>query len=192
MMNWFLPILAFSIKAHLSHIARFDLPFLMIVRALAQRDNFFNGWKERGKTPAPRIVSGIFFTAASLFAIALFLSFLASLAGDEAAGPPVEGPGNFGGLAVVLLSCLCTAYLEEGFFRFYLLEKMSLLGRGIVFSVVVSALLFAALHLWEGPWGVFNAAAAAFLLSFVYIETRNLHIAALAHFCYNVAVYLSS
>jgi membrane protease YdiL (CAAX protease family) len=183
-------ILTFSIKSHLLAVVRLKLPFLMLVWALAERENYFNRRQDGRRKMTVNAVLVILLASVALFIIALVFSSLASLAGEGAAASFVERPENVAEFAAMLIACLSTAYLEESFFRFYLLEKLNALGRSTVYAVAVSALAFAALHLWEGRWGVLNAAAAALLLSFAYLKTRKLHIAALAHFLYNAAVYM--
>jgi membrane protease YdiL (CAAX protease family) len=180
-------ILKFSIKSHLPDIIRSTLPLLMLVRVLALRENFPKRRSERANPLSA--AAGIILSGAGLFTIALFFSALASLAGEGTA-PLAERPENYAEFAVMLISCLGTAYLEEGFFRFYFLEKLNALGRSAGFSVAVSAFGFAVLHLWEGRWGVLNAFTAAIFLSFIYLKTRKLHIPALAHFIYNTVVYM--
>ncbi|HOJ98858.1 MAG TPA: CPBP family intramembrane metalloprotease [Termitinemataceae bacterium] len=58
--------------------------------------------------------------------------------------------------------------------------------------LIVSSLLFALTHLYQGPLGCFQAFGAGLILSFVYLQTESVHIPALAHGIFNLLVYLWS
>ena len=104
--------------------------------------------------------------------------------------------------AIICFSCICTGYLEESFFRFYLLSRFN--GGGILLSkreklklsapavTAVSAALFSICHIYEGPWGMANAALSGVLLSLVFLRYRSLHGIALAHGLYNIAAYAAA
>jgi membrane protease YdiL (CAAX protease family) len=89
----------------------------------------------------------------------------------------------------MLFSCLSTGYLEEGFFRFYLLSKLGETGIKNGTLVFVSTLLFSVCHIYEGPWGMLNAVLAGTFLSLMFLHFRSLHGIALAHGLYNAFVY---
>jgi membrane protease YdiL (CAAX protease family) len=89
----------------------------------------------------------------------------------------------------LVISCISTAYLEESFFRFYLLSKREEMGIGPHRAVLLSTLLFSICHVYEGPWGFLNAALSGMVLAFVFLRFRSLHGIALAHALYNVLVY---
>jgi len=92
---------------------------------------------------------------------------------------------------VVVVSCVSTGYLEESYFRAYLLTRFEGLRVPAATGIAVSVFLFALCHLYEGPWGVLNAAAAGALLSFVFLRTRSVHAASWAHAAYNIFVWAS-
>jgi membrane protease YdiL (CAAX protease family) len=87
------------------------------------------------------------------------------------------------------LSCLSTGYLEESYFRYYLLGKLEDFGLSPLVSILMGVLLFSFCHLYEGPWGVLNAFLAGTLLSLIFVRFRSLHGIALAHGLYNIFVY---
>jgi membrane protease YdiL (CAAX protease family) len=93
--------------------------------------------------------------------------------------------------AVIVLFCLCTGYWEEGVFRVYFLTVCRRAGVNIYASVLLSTVVFAWCHAYEGPAGMINAGFAGILLSAVYIKTDSYHGLALAHAAYNILAYLS-
>lgn len=121
----------------------------------------------------------------------LILSFVMTL--FPAPLPPrIEAPNGYAGWIVLVISCMGTGYLEESFFRFYILRKLknwvSSHGVRIAFSVV----LFAVCHAYEGPWGMLNAAVAGFLFATLYERYKSLNGLALAHGTYNIFVYIAA
>jgi membrane protease YdiL (CAAX protease family) len=142
--------------------------------------------------PRPGKRDGLVALAAlgALVLIAAATGFLASLlpGGEAAAG--LEAPRTVSGWAVVLVSCAVTGYLEEGFFRAYIITRLGDIGVEGLRAVVVSVVLFSLCHLYEGPWGVVNAALAGSALSVAFIRGRSLHGPAWAHGAYNAFVYL--
>jgi membrane protease YdiL (CAAX protease family) len=181
-----------------------DTPSICFLRE-AEARNYYRG--KNGKTGEKRnhlvLLSGDVKTSLTflrdtglcfviLLIIAFTLGFFASFADGKKTEAIAAAPESAAGLVVLFLFCLSTAYLEESYFRFYLLEKFASLGMNTIIAVTVSALSFAFLHSWEGFWGIFNALFAALFLSFIYLKTRNLHVIALSHAAYNIFVYMSS
>ena len=104
--------------------------------------------------------------------------------------PKISAPHNPIGWIVIVLSCISTGYLEESYFRYYLLSKFDdLIPQGAL-RIVLSTVLFAVCHIYEGPWGVMNAALAGMILGIVFIKYRSLHGVAIAHGVYNIFVYV--
>jgi membrane protease YdiL (CAAX protease family) len=91
--------------------------------------------------------------------------------------------------AVLVFSCFSSAYLEESFFRFYLLSRKEDMGIGPHRAVLVSTLLFSLCHIYEGPWGFLNSALSGVVLAYVFLRFRSLHGVAIAHALYNVLAY---
>ncbi|MDR0314269.1 MAG: CPBP family intramembrane metalloprotease [Treponema sp.] len=106
--------------------------------------------------------------------------------------PIVEAPVDALGWIAVGLSCVGTGYLEESFFRFYLLQKLESRVPQKTARILFSVLLFAVCHVYEGPLGIMNAALAGFLLSIIFTQYRTLHGIAWAHALYNSLVYIFS
>ena len=104
----------------------------------------------------------------------------------------VEAPDSAAGWAMMIISCISTGYLEESFFRFYLLKKLEDWVPFRPARVIFAVLLFALCHGYEGPWGILNAVIAGILLSVLFERYRSLHGIAWAHGLYNAFVYALS
>ena len=124
-----------------------------------------------------------------LIVIGLSIASLISASGTAMPPPRIEGPYNFIGWLVVILACLGTGYLEELYFRYYLLAKMENIIPQTAVRVLFSTILFAVVHMYYGPWGILNAAIAGLFLSVLFLRTRSLHGIAVAHAGYNMFVY---
>jgi membrane protease YdiL (CAAX protease family) len=106
--------------------------------------------------------------------------------------PVVEAPSDALGFIAVGLSCTGSGYLEESFFRFYLLQKTEEFIPNKIFRILFSTLLFALCHAYEGIGGIVNAALAGFFLSILFEKNKSLHGIAWAHALYNSLVYIFS
>ncbi|MDR0497344.1 MAG: CPBP family intramembrane metalloprotease [Treponema sp.] len=93
---------------------------------------------------------------------------------------------------VLGFSCISTGYLEEIFFRFYLLSKRKELNMSDPLALIFSTALFSVCHIYEGPWGFINSIISGFLLSFIFLRYKSLHGIALAHGIYNFLAYVIS
>ncbi len=95
-----------------------------------------------------------------------------------------------GNLAALILSLILTwteaAFIEEMFFRAYLLNRlMDLFSQpllGIFLALVIHAILFGLGHTYQGITGVLDTALAGFLLGLLYLYARkNLWLPILVH-----------
>ena len=118
------------------------------------------------------------------------LLFIVSQAYGLALPPRIEAPGNVLGWIVMAFYCFGTGYLEESYFRYYLLSKLRRTLPKPIVRIFLSAFLFSLCHMYEGPWGVLNAALAGILLSVLFIRYRSLHGIAWAHAVHNMFVYI--
>jgi membrane protease YdiL (CAAX protease family) len=101
----------------------------------------------------------------------------------------IESPATVLGWIVMAFSCLGTGYLEESYFRYYLLTKLEKQQPNVLLRIIFSTILFSFCHIFEGPGGIINAMLAGFLLSWLYNRYRSLHGVAWAHGAYNIFVY---
>ena len=98
-------------------------------------------------------------------------------------------PSTIIGWLVLCISCLFSAYLEEVFFRFYLISVKDDLNMSTSTVLIFSTALFAICHIYEGPWGFLNAAISGFILGFIFISSKSLHGISVAHALYNMTAF---
>jgi membrane protease YdiL (CAAX protease family) len=108
-------------------------------------------------------------------------------------GVPVPTPESAAGWALAALSSLSAGFLEEGYFRVYLLERLGRAQNGFSAgfeAIAASVILFSFCHWYEGLWGTVNAATAGLVLSLLFMRFRSFYGIALAHGLYNIGVYV--
>ena len=178
----------FSVSAEIIRIVLYNIPsialiwyLLLKVKSLKEWGVFFPGKKDF-------ICAALSFPA--LFLIGLTISIISPYLGEIPSVPHFSPPNSAVPWVILVISCFSAAYLEESFFRFYLLSKREEMGLGPHRAVLVSTLLFSFCHLYEGPWGFLNAALSGVLLAFVFLRFRSLHGIAIAHALYNILVYV--
>jgi membrane protease YdiL (CAAX protease family) len=163
-----------------------------------RKDLESRGWSLSGASLAPRA----FFLALAAGACAAIVAGLFAL-------PTLIGPGAvpalpamplsappWGMLPLAALSALSIGYREECFFRAWLqadLEAALVPGpRGAFAAILLSSLLFAILHAYEGPAGICAAFAVSLLLAWRYSRRKDIHEVALAHALYDFAVLFAA
>jgi membrane protease YdiL (CAAX protease family) len=179
--------LEFSWTAETWRILMYTLPSLTLVWYLLLR---VKSLKEMGIT-LPRkkdfVVAFAAFTALTL--IGVTISLVSAQFGESALRQSLS-PQTVAGWAVLVISCVSSAYLEESFFRFYLLSKREEMGLGPLGAVLGSAMLFSICHIYEGPWGFLNSALSGLVLAFIFLRFRSLHGVAVGHALYNILAYV--
>jgi membrane protease YdiL (CAAX protease family) len=118
------------------------------------------------------------------------IGFISSYIGGNTEQMQFQSPDTYLGWAILTLSCFSSAYLEESFFRFYLLTRKEDLNLNAASAVAISVILFSVCHIYEGPWGFLNSVISAVILAFLFLRYRSLHGVAIAHGLYNIAVYI--
>ncbi|MDR2922977.1 MAG: CPBP family intramembrane metalloprotease [Treponema sp.] len=182
-------VLAFSWAAETGRILMYTLPSLALVWYLLLKAKSL---KEMGITLPKKkdfIVAALAFSALTL--IGVTISLVSSRFGEAALRQSLN-PQSAAAWAVLAVSCVGSAYLEESFFRFYLLSKREEMGLGPHRAVLVSTLLFSLCHIYEGPWGFLNSALSGVVLAFAFLRFRSLHGVAVAHALYNILAYVLS
>lgn len=106
----------------------------------------------------------------------------------------VPQPTNTPPALTVTLSAvfaLSVAYREELFYRLYLIESLRKRGADAVVAILVSTLVFAAGHAWQGPPGIVSALLVGAALGTAVTWGCRLHALALAHAAYDFGVLLA-
>ncbi|MCL2381191.1 MAG: CPBP family intramembrane metalloprotease [Treponema sp.] len=177
----------FSIAQQAGRMLTYTLPSLALLLYLISRGED----RPALKAAAPHRRDMLPFAAGlpCLIIIGLFVSFLGSHFAGAAPPLRVEGPSGVPGWFVVVLVCLSAGYLEEIYFRYYLLSRMEQAIPRTAVRVLFSTVLFAVIHASQGSWGILNAAIAGLFLAALFLRFRSLHGVAWAHAGYNVFVY---
>jgi membrane protease YdiL (CAAX protease family) len=180
-------LIVFSTEREILRILVYNIPSFALIWYLLLQKKSLEAWGlgppgKKDLLAAACAIPGLLLTGLTISAVAPFFTELP-------AGAGLTAPGGLPGWALLILSCISTGYLEESFFRFYLLTRLREFGIGAGKLVCLSVLLFALCHVYEGPWGVLNAVLAGTLLSFLFLHFRSLHGIALAHGLYNAFVY---
>jgi membrane protease YdiL (CAAX protease family) len=180
-------IAAFSATAEIAHIVLYNIPSLALVWYLLLK---VKSAKEWGVTlPGKKDLLPFALSLPALVLIGLTISVGSRIFEAAPSVFQLAPPQDAVSWSILSLSCISTAYLEESFFRFYLLSKREEMGLGPHRAVVVSTLLFSLCHIYEGPWGFLNAALSGILLAFFFLRFRSLHGIACAHALYNMLVF---
>jgi membrane protease YdiL (CAAX protease family) len=179
---------AFSAAAEVARIVLYNIPSLALVWYLLLKVKNAKEWGI--SLPGRKDLIPFALTLPALALIGLTISagsriFETAPTETFHLAPPQDGAS----WTILVISCISTAYLEESFFRFYLLSKREELGLGPHRAVLVSSLLFSFCHIYEGPWGFLNAALSGVLLAFFFLRFRSLHGIACAHALYNVLAF---
>jgi len=109
---------------------------------------------------------------------------------EGAAESTLYAPSSAAEWIVLFITCFLVAYLEESFFRFYLLSKRRDMNMNAMSAVIFSVVLFSICHVYEGPWGFLNAVISGSFLGFMFLRYNSIHGIAAAHGLYNFTVYV--
>ena len=180
----------FSILRELGRTLTYTIPSIALVWYIIGKKKLLALISRRfRKKDLIAFVAGLFglciISVAISLSVSLFLSYY-----DLPSPPKVEAPVNFAGWITLVFSCLGTGYLEESFFRYYLITKFEKTVPQTTIRVIFSTFLFSLCHIYEGPGGFINSVLAGILLSVLFIRYRSLHGVAWAHGAYNIFVYV--
>jgi len=92
-------------------------------------------------------------------------------------------------LTTVLLFGVFTGFFEELLFRGLFLTRFNALVRNRALAVILAALLFGLVHVYQGPMGMVQTAAIGVILGAVATLARSLWPAIIAHAAFNSAQF---
>jgi membrane protease YdiL (CAAX protease family) len=177
----------FSVTAAFAGIVLRSIPALALIWFLLLKKKKIKDW---GIRPGIKdLISGIF-TLPCLLIIGFAVTYTSSKIGESSLQITLASPSNGAEWTILSLSCIFAAYLEESFFRFYLLSRRNEFKLSAVSALTLSVALFSICHIYEGPWGFLNAVLSSTLLCFMFLRYKSIHGISIAHAMYNVAVYV--
>ncbi|MCG8477692.1 MAG: CPBP family intramembrane metalloprotease [Spirochaetales bacterium] len=95
-------------------------------------------------------------------------------------------------IPILVVTLLTVGYVEELFFRTYMIFRFRQLGLNRSKTVVLSALLFSAGHGYQGAVALFFAFVAGLILGSLWYRRPHLHAFAVGHTLYNVTALVIS
>jgi len=179
----------FSISAQIAGIFLHSLPSLALIWLMILKTKSIDDCNIK---PARMDLISASITLPCLLLIAFVISSVSSFIGESQSRLSFISPSTISGWLILCLSCICSAYLEESYFRYYLLTKRSELKLNAPSALVFSTALFSICHIYEGPLGVLNAAISGAFLCLIFLRFNSLHGIALAHGLYNIAVFATN
>jgi len=178
---------AFSAFALITRIVFYSIPSLLLVWYFLLKTKSLGEWGITLPKKKDLVAAALSFPA--LLLIGLTISLVSAFVRGEPATTVFSLPNSVLTWVLLVISFLTSAYLEESYFRFYLLSKRTEMGLGPHGAVLFSSLLFALCHTYDGPWGFLNAALSGVVLAFIFLRFQSLHGISFAHALYNIVAY---
>ena len=176
----------FSVTAELTKIFLYYLPSLALIWYL-----LFKVHKTKISAIKPGkkdLVLGLI-----ILPCLLLIGFTVTLVSITTSGTTTQialySPSTVPGWIILCLTCICAAYLEESFFRFYLLSKREELNLNGASALILSVILFCSIHIYGGLWSILNAAICGTFLGLIFLRYKIFHGIAIAHALYNISAF---
>jgi membrane protease YdiL (CAAX protease family) len=179
----------FSISALIVRTASYTIPSLALIWYLLLKARNIRDW---GIVPGIKDLISCVIALPCLLLTGFFIASVSYIIGGSSAQIPVNFPSTTPGWIALCAACVFSAYLEESFFRFYILSRGDELKLNALPALVVSVALFSICHIYEGPWGFLNSAISGTILSIVFLRYHSLHGIAIAHSLYNIFIYVNN
>jgi len=179
---------AFSASAEITRIIVYIIPSLALIWYLLLKVKSLKEWGVG--LPKKNDFFSVSMAFPALVLIGLTISQVSSYLGMRPDGMGLLPPESAASWALMGFSSIGGAYLEESYFRFYLLSKREEMGLGPHRAVLVSTLLFSLCHIYQGPWGFLNSALSGIVLAYIFLRFRSLHGIAFAHALHNILVHI--
>jgi len=179
----------FSISAELVNIFAYLTPALILIWRLITKTPKIELWSLR---PGKKDLLSCVITFPCLLFTGLFVTIIGSYISGPSENITLNLPHSAVEWILLFVTCLLSAYLEESYFRYYLLSKREEFNLNAVSALAISVILFSICHIYEGPWGFLNAVISGTILGFMFLRYNSLHGIAIAHTLYNISVYIVS
>jgi len=177
----------YSNTAELIRILLYNIPSIALIWYLIQKRKP-HLQESLNIIPGKDDLISFFIALPCLIITGIFISILSSMTGTYNQFM-MGSPSSAAGWVILCFSCISASYLEESFFRFYLLSKKDELNLNKVQIIAVSTALFSVCHLYWGFWGFLNAAISGTFLCLIFLRYKSIHGIAIAHALYNITAY---
>jgi membrane protease YdiL (CAAX protease family) len=178
---------SFSVTTELFRIFLYYIPSLALIWYLLLKTRKLKEWDLR---LGSKDLLVLLITLPCLLITGFIVTFVSSYIGETPVQITLYSPSTAPEWVVLCIFCICAAYLEESFFRFYLLSKRNELKLNTSSALVLSVALFSICHIYEGPWGFLNSVISGIFLAFMFLRYNSLHGITIAHSLYNIAAYV--
>jgi hypothetical protein len=178
---------SFSITIEIAKILLFFIPSLALILYFKHKSWNIRLWIIK---PSIKDLTCALFALPCLMITGFSIAFFTANKDDTQV--LLHSPSTALGWIILCLSCFFIAYLEEGFFRFYLLSKRNELNLNTPAALFLSTALFSICHLYAGPWWFLNSAISGLVLGFLFLKFNSLHGIAAAHGLYNITAYITN
>jgi len=177
----------FSVTAELVKIITYSIPSLILIWYLIVKARKIEIWVVN---PGKKDLVSFIITLPCLLVTGLIVTFTSLYISGPSAQITLYSPSTATEWVFLSINCLLAAYLEESYFRFYLLSKREELNLNAASALALSVVMFSGCHIYEGPWGFMNAVISGTILGFIFLRYNSLHGIAAAHTLYNILVYV--
>ncbi|MDR0487287.1 MAG: CPBP family intramembrane metalloprotease, partial [Treponema sp.] len=158
---------AFSPMTEIARILVYHLPAIALVWYSLLKRKRLRDW---GVLPGAKDLLSLVILLPCLLITSFIIVFASSFIVSNTPHTTLHSPSTVVGWIILSVSCLTTGYLEESFFRLYLLARRSEFRLTAPAATVFSVVLFSICHIYEGPWGFLNSVLSGTLFSFVFLR----------------------
>ena len=178
---------SFSSAKEIAKILFYFIPSLALIWYLLIKAWKLEFWAIR---PGRKDITACLITLPILLITGFVISYISSKTNGITSQTALYSPGSSLEWVILCFSCVFSAYLEESYFRFYILTRREELNLNATSALVLSVALFSVCHIYEGPWGFLNAVLSGTFLAFIFLRYNSLHGIAIAHALYNISVFV--
>jgi membrane protease YdiL (CAAX protease family) len=177
----------FTAAEYLVTIITYSVPSLILIWYLAFKTKKIDIWVIR---PGRKDLVSFVLSLPGLLITGIIVSVIGLYMDGASSQMPLHLPSSITEWVFLSITCILTAYLEESYFRFYLLSKRDEFNLNPVSALAASVILFSVCHIYEGPWGFMNAVISGTILGFVFLRYYSIHGIAFAHAVYNILIFI--
>ena len=177
----------FSAIKEITKILFYFIPSLALIWYLLIKSWRLEFWTVK---PGRKDITAGFITLPVLLITGFIISNISSKISGGSGQTAIYSPGSPLEWIILCIACVFSAYLEESYFRFYLLSRRQELNLNATSALILSVSLFSICHIYEGPWGFLNAVISGTFLAFIFLRYNSLHGIAIAHALYNISIYI--
>lgn len=144
------------------------------------------------------VLLGLLLFVVSYFALAYFspafiyaMKMIGFVGEQKALSQMFNKPETTTGVLLLITGCIFNGFAEEFVMRGYFIERLETLLGSSVLAIIISALLFASYHIYQGAIGSVNVLVFGLIYGYAYYKIRKIWPLAIAHAVNNVIAFAS-